>query len=168
LLKNLRARAIKGRGAPIPRVGVWVVDVKGYVFLGMSLATVTDRSCYRQDDLNPEEMYRYVFLERSANACSEALYSGRLEDSRRFASVYLTLFPAYCIMHSLLRNELSDVDRHTLLSFAFALGMLWHRGFLVCSKLPEASPNSEDEIGGRGEAKGQYRTLFDVDGLVGW
>jgi hypothetical protein len=97
LLKNLRARAIKGRGAPVPCVGGCVVEVNDYVLLGMSLATVTDRSCYRQDDLKPEEMYRYVFLERSTNARSEALHSGRLEDLRRFASVYLLLFPAYCI-----------------------------------------------------------------------
>jgi hypothetical protein len=78
-----------------------------------------------------------------------------------FASVYLMLFPAYCLMHSLCRSERSDFDQHTVLSFAFAFGLLRLGGFLLCSKLPKRRQAQRMRLGAGGEAKGQCRTLFD-------
>jgi hypothetical protein len=169
LLKNFRGRTIKGKSAPIPCLcrGVAIVEVEDFRRLGMGLAAISDRSCCRQDDMKPEEMYRWVFLERSACACAccRAMEAGHFEDARKFASLYLTLFPACCLMHALLRNELSDGDRHTLLSFAFVFAKLWHGEHLVYSRLPRRYQAQRIRVSAGGEGKGQCRTLFDVDSL---
>jgi hypothetical protein len=77
-----------------------------------------------------------VFTERSAEACCEALCSGGREESRRFGSLSVGLFPACCLLQALPGKELSDVDRQTHVSFRWACGKLCVGEWLVNSMLP--------------------------------
>jgi hypothetical protein len=64
---------------------------------------------------------------------------------------------ACCLMQALPGKELSDVDRHTLLSFRLAFGKLCEGELLVYSKLGKGGECEWMRVEAGGGAKGYWR-----------
>jgi hypothetical protein len=78
----------------------------------MSPATVADGRCYHQGNLKADEFFGNVPLGLSAELFDQAFSHDDDAGAQAFASVYLALFPAYCLTLALIRNELPDAARY--------------------------------------------------------
>ena len=61
-LKNARQRLIKYVFAAIPHNDAVVISPSDFMRAGMSESTLSDRSCFQQDDLKAEEMFKFVYF----------------------------------------------------------------------------------------------------------
>jgi hypothetical protein len=166
LIKNLRCHYIKGEIAAVPCLDAFVIGPSRFIDVGMSAATVADRRCYHQDDLKAEEFFRHVHLARSAELFDQAFSAGDVPSAGAFGSVYLALLPAYCLVQALLGNELSDADRYSLLSFAFAFAVLWAGEYeRAYKRLPKKLQRQKMRASAKAGESGKCRTLFDWDSL---
>jgi hypothetical protein len=72
-----------------------------------------------------EELYRWIFAERSASAYCETMEAGTTRKLGR-APLCIRCCSLGIASRTLLRDELSDREGHTLLSSAFACAKLGH------------------------------------------
>ena len=130
-IKCGRYRLLKGLIYAVPCIDCPPIDAEMLLTIGMTRAGISDRKQFKQDDLKVELFYDVEYLEVCAVMWLEQHElaiggdANALQVRNRLGCLYVALAPYYCLLNGLIRNGLSQVDRHLLLSWVFVFTWLW-------------------------------------------